>query len=59
LISKRVYRDAWSQEDALALLRREAGTAFDPDCVEALARVVEKDATRASVPRPAFVAQAT
>jgi HD-GYP domain-containing protein (c-di-GMP phosphodiesterase class II) len=59
LISKRVYRDAWSQEDALALLRREAGTAFDPECVEALARVVEKDATRAPAPKPTFVAQTT
>jgi HD-GYP domain-containing protein (c-di-GMP phosphodiesterase class II) len=59
LISKRVYRDAWSQADALALLRREAGTAFDPVCVEALARVVEKDAARAPAPKPTFVAQAT
>ena len=29
LISKRVYRDAWSHEDAIALLHREAGSAFD------------------------------
>jgi hypothetical protein len=41
LISKRVYRDAWTEDDALALLRNEAGTAFDERCVEALARVVK------------------
>jgi HD-GYP domain-containing protein (c-di-GMP phosphodiesterase class II) len=40
LISKRVYRDAWSHEDAMALLRRETGTAFDARCVEALERVI-------------------
>jgi len=57
LISKRVYRDAWSQADALALLRREAGTAFDAECVEALAKVVEKEAQRAPAPTPSFVAQ--
>jgi HD-GYP domain-containing protein (c-di-GMP phosphodiesterase class II) len=39
LVSKRVYRDAWSVDRALALLRAESGTAFDPVCVEALARV--------------------
>lgn len=40
LISKRVYRDAWSHEGAMALLRREAGTAFDERCVDALERVI-------------------
>ena len=40
LISKRVYRDAWSHEDAMALLRRETGTAFDARCVDALERVI-------------------
>jgi len=40
LISKRVYRDAWSHEDAMALLRRDTGTAFDERCVEALERVI-------------------
>jgi HD-GYP domain-containing protein (c-di-GMP phosphodiesterase class II) len=48
LISKRVYRDAWSHEDAMALLRREAGAAFDERCVDALARVVEGEPARAS-----------
>src|SRR5581483_8981581 len=40
LISKRVYRDAWSHEDAMALLRRETGTAFDERCVSALEHVI-------------------
>lgn len=39
LVSDRVYREAWSPQRALALLREEAGTGFDPACVEALARV--------------------
>ena len=30
LLSKRVYREAWTLEDALELLSRESGTAFDP-----------------------------
>jgi HD-GYP domain-containing protein (c-di-GMP phosphodiesterase class II) len=44
LRSKRVYRDAWSHEQAMELLRREAGSAFDERCVDALARVVERSA---------------
>jgi putative nucleotidyltransferase with HDIG domain len=43
LLSKRVYRDEWSLDDALALLRREAGTSFDPACVAALDRVIERE----------------
>jgi hypothetical protein len=39
LVSDRVYRAAWTSERAFALLREESGTAFDPRCVEALARV--------------------
>lgn len=40
LVSQRVYRDAWTDADALALLRRGAGTKFDPRCVDAIERVV-------------------
>jgi putative nucleotidyltransferase with HDIG domain len=36
LISPRVYRGAWTQADAMALLRAGAGTSFDARCVEAL-----------------------
>jgi putative nucleotidyltransferase with HDIG domain len=43
LLSKRVYRDEWSLDDALGLLRREAGTSFDPACVAALDRVIERE----------------
>jgi putative nucleotidyltransferase with HDIG domain len=42
LVSHRVYRPAWSQERALGLLREESGTAFDPRCVAALERVLER-----------------
>src|SRR4051812_16461892 len=40
LVSHRVYRDAWPAERALALLHEDTGTAFDPQVVAALARVV-------------------
>ncbi len=45
LISRRVYREAWTEADALALLRREAGTKLDARCVGALERVLEREAT--------------
>jgi HD-GYP domain-containing protein (c-di-GMP phosphodiesterase class II) len=41
LISKRVYRAAWTHEDAMAHLRGDQG--FDQRCVESLARVVERE----------------
>lgn len=34
LLSKRVYKDAWQEEDALAELRRLAGSKFDPELIE-------------------------
>jgi putative nucleotidyltransferase with HDIG domain len=40
LVSKRVYREAWSQYQALALLAQESGAAFDPRCVSALEEVL-------------------
>jgi HD-GYP domain-containing protein (c-di-GMP phosphodiesterase class II) len=49
LISKRVYRDAWTTERALELLRSEIGTAFDERCVAALEAVVGVTAS-ASLP---------
>lgn len=36
LLSVRPYKRAWSAEDALEYLRRNAGTHFDPLCVEIL-----------------------
>ena len=43
LVSSRVYRDAWSHEPALALLRDESGSAFDERCVAALERVLGRE----------------
>jgi HD domain len=40
LISPRVYRPAWTHNDAMALLRSEVGTAFDARCVNALEQVL-------------------
>jgi putative nucleotidyltransferase with HDIG domain len=44
LRSERVYREAWSHERAIGLLREEAGTAFDGRCVGALQRVLVRAA---------------
>ena len=44
LITRRVYRDAWSYDDAIAFLRREIGTAFDERVVEALEHVTGGEA---------------
>ncbi len=49
LISPRVYRPAWTHEDAITLLRSEAGTAFDARCVNALEQVL---ASEWGEPRP-------
>jgi hypothetical protein len=43
LVSPRVYRDAWTHEDAVALLHKDTGTAFDERCVAALERVLSGD----------------
>ena len=40
LVSPRVYRPAWPQDRALALLRDESHVAFDARCVDALERVL-------------------
>jgi len=34
LTSKRVYKDAWDQDDTMKILRDGAGTQFDPDLVD-------------------------
>jgi putative nucleotidyltransferase with HDIG domain len=44
LRSTRVYRDAWSHERAIALLRDESGLRLDARCVAALERVLAGDA---------------
>ena len=40
LVSPRVYRPAWTMDEALALIRSETGTAFDPQCVDALLEIL-------------------
>ena len=46
LISARVYRPAWTQERAMALLREETGTAFDGRCVDALEKILTDNTGR-------------
>jgi HD domain len=49
LISKRVYRRAWSDWQALELLTAESRTSFHPACVEALKQVLaDEDPTTAA-----------
>jgi HD-GYP domain-containing protein (c-di-GMP phosphodiesterase class II) len=43
LRSTRVYREAWSHERAMGLLRAGGGVAFDPRCVAALDRVLARE----------------
>jgi putative nucleotidyltransferase with HDIG domain len=43
LLSRRVYRAAWTHEEAVALLREGAGTVFDTLCVAALERVLARE----------------
>jgi HD-GYP domain-containing protein (c-di-GMP phosphodiesterase class II) len=59
LISKRVYRDAWSEQNAIDYLRAETGNAFDERCVEALARVIGRDPARTTAPRSTLVEATT
>ena len=61
LVSDRVYREAWTSDRALALLRSDAGTAFDGTCVESLAAVLHQaaDARAAAPARPPAFAPGT
>ena len=43
LRSARVYREAWSHERAMNLLRTSVDTEFDARCVEALERVLGRE----------------
>ena len=61
LISTRVYRAAWSHEEALALLHEEAGITLDPACVIALERVLAHEhgtAPEQAAKRPTSARQA-
>jgi putative nucleotidyltransferase with HDIG domain len=60
LISRRVYRDAWPHERAIALLREEEGDRFDQRVVETLAAVIEaelpaEEGRKAAKPAPALI----
>jgi HD-GYP domain-containing protein (c-di-GMP phosphodiesterase class II) len=52
LVSSRVYRPAWTHSKAFELLRSEAGVTFDPRCVAALERVLERERAIDAVRRP-------
>ena len=52
LVSTRVYRAAWAREQALELVRKEAGTAFDPRCVETLIRILGENVAALSWDEP-------
>jgi HD domain len=54
LVSPRVYRQAWTHDAAVALLRGETGTAFDERCVAALERVLSRE----DAPRVAYLPSA-
>jgi putative nucleotidyltransferase with HDIG domain len=41
LVSTRVYRPAWTRDQAFELLRRESDVGFDTRCVDALERVLD------------------
>lgn len=50
--SARAYREAWSHDDALALLRRGSGTAFDTRVAEAALRLLSDAPAAARVEHP-------
>lgn len=61
LISKRVYKEAWTMEESLKYLREAAGKQFDPELVETflglqdqISEVIETfmDATMSDIPAP-------
>ncbi|MDX6483006.1 MAG: hypothetical protein QOE95_777, partial [Gaiellaceae bacterium] len=58
LVSTRVYRPAWAVEDALALVRKETGTAFDLRCVDALIRVLGQNVAALSWDRDSRLSRA-
>lgn len=41
LLSKRVYKEAWSEQDTLEALREGRGTQFDPDLIDVFFAAVE------------------
>ncbi|MBK8267629.1 MAG: HD domain-containing protein [Planctomycetes bacterium] len=39
LLSPRVYKPAWSRDDAMATIRKSGGSLFDPEIVKAFLRI--------------------
>jgi putative two-component system response regulator len=42
LINKRVYKEAFSQEEAVSIIRKGSGTHFDPDAVSAFLEIQDR-----------------
>ena len=42
LISERVYKNAWSREQAIEEIQRQSGRQFDPRVVEAFLQIVDQ-----------------
>jgi putative nucleotidyltransferase with HDIG domain len=57
MTSDRAYRPAIGHAAARAELRRHAGSQFDPDVVDALLAVLERESDRAGALSPAWTAQ--
>ena len=41
LVTSRPYKEAWKNEDALAYIRQQSGTHFDPICVDAFFKRID------------------
>jgi len=67
LVSKRVYKGAWTVDDAKTYIKGQEGTLFDPDVIECLfksfddilaameeenRRILEEEALKAPIPEP-------
>ena len=52
LTNDRPYRPAWSQEQALAYIKEQAGRQFDPQVVQAFLKVLEERGHGNSLPGP-------
>ncbi len=53
LTSDRPYRNAWSQEKAIAFLRENSGKIFDPHVVEVFLSIISKKESGEMVTKPA------
>ncbi len=54
LVTKRPYKESWSQEAAATYLKENAGTQFDPDVVAAFLRLLERGAVNGHGPPRKF-----